>query len=162
MGGHSIARVGSLAACLWLFGAWAASSQIGQSHTPPFRPRPLHLHAELVEWRGPLGDPTSGASALAQRGPLPEGFRVVSQVTGHAIRDYPHRIERGEERDLLLTVLGRERRRVRVLLEVEGATPPETRILKLRLDRRYGAARGRLIETLGPRGPWLRVELRRP
>ena len=50
----------------------------------------------------------------------------------------------------------------RCLLEVEGAPPEQALTLEVRLDRSYGAARGRLVKALGASGPWLRIDVFRP
>ena len=126
--------------------------------------RPFRMHAELIQWSGPSDDEAIAQvpTTLESEAPLPESLQIVSRVSGHAIRSYRHRIVREEQGDLLLSFVGRDGRRVRALLEVEGAPPDEALTLKLRLDRSYGAAHGRAVEALGPRGPWLRIDLYRP
>lgn len=139
-------------------------TQLGPMHVPPIRQRPFSVHAELID-RGGLGHEDTTESPIetlgAFRAPTPP-FSLISEVTSHVVFQLPLRLERPDHADLLLTFVGRDRRRVRVRLEEEGAPSARGRTLTLFLDRAYGVARGRLVTALGPTGPWLRIDLHRP
>ncbi len=151
-----------------LAGALAVASdapgQIGPGHVPPIQQQPMRLDAVLVEWAGPDDGVEAEAVAeeLRSEEPLAEELRAVASVSGHAVRSYRHRLTRDEQPDLLLTFVGRDGRHVRALLELEGAPPADALTLRVRLERTRGPTRGRHVETLGPRGPWLRIDLHRP
>jgi hypothetical protein len=154
----------SAAVCAALLLAGSAAAQFGPARIPNLTRRPFLVHAQLIRWAGADRDEAvaSVAALLASDQELPETLQVISSVSGHALRSYSHRLVRDEQSDLILTFSGRERRRMRALLEVEGAPPEQALTLEVRLDRSYGAARGRLVKALGASGPWLRIDVFRP
>ncbi len=159
-------RRGWLALAAGLPLASAAAAQVGPGHVPPIQQQPMRLDAVLVEWAGPGAEGEDAVASLVERladdDALPDEVRVVASVSGHAVRSYRHRLARDEQPDLLLTAVGRDGRYVRALLEIEGAPADEALVLRVRLERSRGPTRGRHVEALGPRGPWLRIDLHRP
>ena len=166
--GRAIGAIGALACAAVFagslgFGSGPADAQFGRPHVPAIRPRPILLRAELIETVGDVAEYAGGAEQpLLAEAELPEGFRVATEISGHAVRGYRHRIPRPDRADLLITFLGRDGRRARLLLEEEGRPASESQIVATRFDRRYGSARSRSVTALGPQGPWLRIDLYRP
>ncbi len=159
----------SIAALVVGLAVTSSTAQIGPLHVPPVHPRPFVAHVDLVELAHDVPatpaapvDPSAAAPLEPGWGPIEAPFSRVSEVSSHVVPGLPLRLERADAPDLLLTFEKRDRRQFLVLLEEEDAAAGGVRPIPLGLDRSYGSPRGRAIAPLGERGPWLRIELRRP
>lgn len=165
--------VRTLLALIPLLAASLPSAPVLAQGAPPMRPSILLLTAELVGLEPHLKpDERLEAEMDAERrlwdaGSLPDRFVYLAAIEGRpAPYDYPHRLvpERGPE--VVLTLLDRDRREVRALLELapgpDGAAAEH--YVTIRLNRLSRPAEGKLVVELANEGfppRWLRIFLRR-
>jgi len=136
---------------------------------PPLRPSILVLTAELVGLKPDLDENARlEAEMEAERklwdpGPLPAHFMSLAAIESHpAPYDYPHRLCPAKGPTVVLTLLDRDRREVRALVEQDGRAAEH--YLTIRLNRLSRPAEGKLVVELANEGVaprWLRIFLRR-
>lgn len=137
------------------------------------RPSILILTAQLVGLEPHLNpDERLEAEMEAERrlwdaGSLPDRFVYLAAIEGRpAPYDYPHRLVPHRGPEVILTLLDRDRREVRILLEFrrgpDGAVAEH--YVTIRLNRLSRPAEGKLVVELANDGfppRWLRIFLRR-
>lgn len=136
---------------------------------PPVHPSILILTAELVGLRPDLDESArleaemDAERGLWDAGSLPENFINLAAIEGRpAPYDFPNRLDPDVGPTVVLTLLDRDRREVRALLEQEGVGTEH--YLTVRLNRVSRPAEGKLIVELSTEGVaprWLRIFLRR-
>ena len=102
-------------------------------------------------------------------GELPDSLVTLAHHKSPTVRSLRHRIELGENESVAVTILDRDRRRVRVLVSERGAESgvddvanrEVERVFVLRLNRSYRPAVGRFVAPLERGDRWIRIQLQR-
>ena len=135
----------------------------------PIPPSPWQIEVTVVE----LAPDHSGDSLerleaemaaekeLWNRGATTESLVTLARFEGPTVLHYPIRLEIPQAGRLAVTVVERDRRRVRLLLTRTIGEDRSDRVVRFRLNRSFRPAEGRVVVPLDE-NRWLRVWLRRP
>ena len=138
---------------------------VGPSHAVPVRPTTSYLMEIAVFEVRSNGDGSAELDAeqvfWAEAEPDRERFRKIAAFRGPTVLDYTHRLQPETGGAVFVTLLDRDRRRVRLLVSEWVDDERVDRIATLRLDRSLRPAKGRLVLPLHRAGRWIRIHLRR-